>query len=136
MALCMVPLSWLNPFWRIRTKSGMPYYHSITQNQIFAKTISIWGKPINIYFYTIRLQNGVSSLFRMIHKIDIQSSKCFFFYNIKVQKKTWNECTCRSILRNFLLYDSTLHDLRSAFDHYLSLGTCALVKQYAKHFHA
>ena len=135
MAICMVLLSWPYPFWRIRTKSGMPCYHLITQNQIFAETISIWGKPINIYFYTICLQNGISSLFRMIHKIDIQSSKCFF-YNIKVQKKTWNECTCRSILQNFLLYDLTLLDLGSAFDHYLSLGTCALVKQYAKHFHA
>ena len=34
----------------------------------------------------------------------------------------------------FLLYDSTLLDLGSAFDHYMSLGTCVLVKQYAKHF--
>ena len=34
----------------------------------------------------------------------------------------------------FLLYDSTLLDLGSAFDHYISLGTCALVKQYAKIF--
>ena len=60
-----------------------------------------------------------------------------FLQNIKVQKKkTWNECTCRSILRNFLLYDSTLLDLESAFDCYLSLDTYALVKQYAKHFHA
>ena len=33
-------------------------------------------------------------------------------------------------------YDSTLLDLGSAFDHYLSLSTCALVKQYANHFHA
>ena len=36
----------------------------------------------------------------------------------------------------FFLSDSTLLDLGSAFNHYLSLGTCALVKQYAKHFHA
>ena len=35
---------------------------------------------------------------------------------------------------NFL-DDSELLDLGSTFDHYLSLGTCALIKQYAKHFH-
>ena len=36
---------------------------------------------------------------------------------------------------NFL-NDSKLLDLGSAFNHCLSLGTCALIKQYAKHFHA
>ena len=35
---------------------------------------------------------------------------------------------------NFLS-DSELLDLGSAFNHYLSLGTYALIKQYAKHFH-
>ena len=78
---------------------------------------------------------GILYIFKLIYKIDIQSSKCFCKIS-KFKKKTWNECTCRSILQTFLLYDSTLLDLRSAFDHYLSLGTCALVKQYAKHFHA
>ena len=78
---------------------------------------------------------GILCLFKLIYKIVIQSSKCFCKIS-KFKKKTWNECTCRSILRNFLLYDLTLLDLRSAFDHYLSLDTCALVKQYAKHFNA
>ena len=36
---------------------------------------------------------------------------------------------------NFLS-DSELLDLGSAFSHYLSLGTCVLIKQYGKHFHA
>ena len=36
---------------------------------------------------------------------------------------------------NFL-NDSELLDLGSAFNHGLSLGTCALIKQYAKYFHA
>ena len=36
---------------------------------------------------------------------------------------------------NFL-NDAELLDLGFAFDHCLSLGTCALIKQYAKHFHA
>ena len=78
---------------------------------------------------------GILYFFKLIYKIDIQSSKCFRKIS-KFKKKTWNACTCRSILRNFLLYDSTLLDLGSVFYHYLSLGTCALVKQYAKHFHA
>ena len=89
----------------------MPCYHSITQNQIFTETISIWGKPINIY-NSMRLQNGVSSIFRMIHKIDIQSSKCFFFFqNIKVQKNG----TGRSSLKGVLVYS------KIDFFHWLSL---------------
>ena len=38
-----------DPFWRIRTESGMLCYHPITQNHIFAEAISKLGKPINIY---------------------------------------------------------------------------------------
>ena len=45
----MGPLSRPDPFWRTRTEFGMPYYHSITQNHIFAEAISKLGKPINIY---------------------------------------------------------------------------------------
>ena len=36
---------------------------------------------------------------------------------------------------NFL-NDSKILDLGSAFNHYQLLDTCALKKQYAKHFHA
>ena len=36
---------------------------------------------------------------------------------------------------NFL-NDSELLDLRSAFNHYQSFGTCALIKTIPKHFHA
>ena len=43
------PLSWPDPFLQIRTESGMPCYHSITQNHIFVEAISKLGKPINIY---------------------------------------------------------------------------------------
>ena len=43
------PLSLPDPFWQIRTESGMPFYHSITQNHIVAEAISKLGKPINIY---------------------------------------------------------------------------------------
>ena len=35
-----------------------------------------------------------------------------------------------------LLDDSELLDLGSTFNHYLSLGTYALIKPYAKNFHA
>ena len=49
MVVIMGPLSLPDPFWRIRTESGMPCYHSITQNHIFAEVISKLGKPINIY---------------------------------------------------------------------------------------
>ena len=34
------------------------------------------------------------------------------------------------------LNDSELLDLGSTFNHYVSLGICALIKKYAKHFHA
>ena len=43
---------------------------------------------------------GILCLFKLIYKIDIQSSKCFSKIS-KFKKKIWNECTCRSILRNF-----------------------------------
>ena len=36
---------------------------------------------------------------------------------------------------NFL-NDSELLDLGSGFNYCLSLGTCSLIKQYVKHFHA
>ena len=47
--LTVGPHSRTYPFWRIRTESEMPCYHSITQNPIFAEAISNLGKPINIY---------------------------------------------------------------------------------------
>ena len=38
------PHSRPDPFGRIRTESEMPYYHSITQNHIFAEAISKFGQ--------------------------------------------------------------------------------------------
>ena len=35
-----------------------------------------------------------------------------------------------------LLNDFEFLDLGSTFNYYQSLGACALIKQYAKHFHA
>ena len=59
---------------------------------------------------------GILCLFKLIYKIDIQSLKCFFKIS-KFKKKTWNECTYRSILRNFLLYDSILGPLSISIYH-------------------
>ena len=46
------------------------------------------------------------------------------------------EDACNGAYSVIFLDDSELLDLGFTFDHYLSLGTCALIKQYAKHFHA
>ena len=46
------------------------------------------------------------------------------------------EDACDEVYSVNLLNDSELLDLGFAFNHYQSLGTCALMKQYAKHFHA
>ena len=85
MSSTVGPLSWPNPFWRIRTESGMPCYHLITQNQIFVEAISIWGKPINIHdFNAIRLQNGVSSPFQNDLQNTCSEFKLFLInFNIK-----------------------------------------------------
>ena len=45
------------------------------------------------------------------------------------------EDVCDGAYSMNFLSDSELLDLGSAFNHCLSLGTCALIKQYAKHFH-
>ena len=44
------------------------------------------GRPMNIYFYTIRLQKGVSCLYKMIYKTIVQRltllfTKCHTFKN-------------------------------------------------------
>ena len=50
-------------------------------------------------------------------------------------KKNGEDACDGAYSMNFL-DDSELLDPRSAFDHCLSLGTSALIKQYAKHFHS
>ena len=59
----------------------------------------------------------------MVYKMDVQSSNCF--YKISMLKKNGEDDGAYSV--NFL-DDSELLDLGSAFDHCLSLGTCALIK--------
>ena len=75
-------------------------------------------------------------------------SKIVFKYRYKIMSELNSFCLQNNVMLkngddacdgaysvNFLS-DSELLDLGSAFNHCLSLGTCALIKQYAKHFHA
>ena len=50
-------------------------------------------------------------------------------------KKKICEDACNGAYSVNFMDDSELLDFRSAFNHCLSLGTCELIKQYAKHFH-
>ena len=68
------------------------------------------SRPINIYFYTIHLQNDVSCLYNMIYKIIVQRltllfTKCHTF------KKNGMHMTEYILIRRNFLYDSTLLDL-------------------------
>ena len=64
---------------------------------------------------------------------------CFEIYYFKIPDKVMLKIILMHMTEHtlqFFFSDSTLLDLGSAFNLYLLLGTCALVKQYAKHFHA
>ena len=72
------------PGWRIQTGARFtPAFSFILSKHLFmsfcfrvfnyVKAFSN-GKPINIYSYTIRLQNDLSCLYKMIHKTMVQSS--------------------------------------------------------------
>ena len=103
---------------------------------------------INIYkFNAIPLQNmhltknGI--LCRLQHNIQksysdigtkIISELISFCLQNNVMLKNGDDACDRAYSVNFL-NDSKLLDLGSAFNHCLSLGTCTLIKQYAKHFH-
>ena len=64
---------------------------------------------INIYSYTIRLQNGVSCLYKMIHKIIVQSLPILFVKYYMFKRNDMKMMGYILIHRNFL-YDSTLLD--------------------------
>ena len=76
---------------------------------------------------------GISSIFKMIYKIDVQSLNCFYKYQLlkKNGVNAYNEAYFVNLLNDFELLD-----LGSAFNHYQSLGTCTLIKKYAKNFQA
>ena len=70
------------------------------------------GRPINIYFHTIRLQNGVSCLYKMIYKTIVQRltllfTKCHTF------KNNGMHMTGYILIRRNFLYDSVLLNLAS-----------------------
>ena len=68
------------------------------------------GRPINIYSYTIHLQNGVSCLYKMIYKIIVQSLTLLFTKYHMFKRYDMHMTGYILICRNFL-YDFTLLDL-------------------------
>ena len=68
------------------------------------------GRPINIYFYTIRLQNGISCPYKMIYKTIVQSLTLLFTKYHTFKKNGMHMTGYILIHRNFL-YDSALLDL-------------------------
>ena len=68
------------------------------------------GRPINIYFYTIRLQNDVSCLYKMIYKTIVQRLILLFTKCHTFRKNGMHTTGYILICHNFL-YDSALLDL-------------------------
>ena len=68
------------------------------------------SRPINIYFYTIRLQNGVSCLYKTIYKTIVQRLTLLFTKCHMLKKNGMQLTGYILICRNFL-YDSALLDL-------------------------
>ena len=82
----------------------------------YAKAVSNY-RPINIYFYTIRLQNGVSCLYKIIvQRLTLLFTKCHTF------KKNGMHMTGYILIRRNFLYDSGLLVLGLLS---YSLDTCA-----------
>ena len=67
-------------------------------------------RPINIYFYTTRLQNGVSCLYKMTYKT-IGQRLTFLFTKCHTFKKNGMHMTGYILIRRNFLYDSALLDL-------------------------
>ena len=68
------------------------------------------GMPINIYFYTIRLQNGVPCLYKMIYKT-LFHKLTLLFTKYHMFKRNDMHMTGYILIRRNFLYDSTLLDL-------------------------
>ena len=75
----------------------------------YAETVSN-SRPINIYFYTIRLQNGISCLYKMIYKTIVQRLTLLFTKCHTFKKNGMHMMGNILICRNFL-YDSVILDL-------------------------
>ena len=65
------------------------------------------GRPINIYFYTIRLQNGLPCLYKMIYNTIVQRLTLLFTKCYTLKKNGMHMTGYILIRRNFL-YDSAL----------------------------
>ena len=74
----------------------------------YTETVSN-DRPINIYFYTIRLQNDISYLYKMIYKTIVQRLT-ILFTKCHVQKEWYAYDEVYTYSHNFL-YDSALLDL-------------------------
>ena len=72
------------------------------------------GRPINIYFYTICLQNDVSCLYKMIYKTIVQRLT-LLFTKCHMLKKNGMHMTGYILIRCNFLYDSVLLDLAFFF---------------------
>ena len=83
-------------------------------------------------FYSI--YNIISKIvFRYRYKIISDFNSFCLQKNVMLKN---GEDVCDGAYSVNFLSDSELLDLGSAFNHCLSLSTCALIKQYAKNFHA
>ena len=84
-------------------------------------------------FYVV--YNIISKIvFRYRYKNNFGVELPFVYKKISCKKN--GEDACDGAYSVNFLDESELLDLGFAFDHCLSLGTCTLIKQYAKHFHA
>ena len=68
------------------------------------------GRPINIYFYTICLQNGVPCLYKMIYKTLFQILT-LLFTKYHMFKRNDMHMTGYILIRRNFLYDCALLDL-------------------------
>ena len=68
------------------------------------------GRPINLYSYTIRLQNDLFCLYKMIHKTTVQSLTILFAKYHMFKRNDMHMMGFILIRRNFL-YDFALLDL-------------------------
>ena len=75
----------------------------------YAKAV-LNGRPMNIYFYTIRLQNGMSGLYKTIC-ITLFKRLTLLFTKCHTLKKNGMHMTGYILIRRNFLYDSVLLDL-------------------------
>ena len=68
------------------------------------------GRPTNIYSYTIRLQNGISCLYKMIHKTIVQSLT-LLFAKYHMLKRNDMKMTGYILIRRNFLYEFAFLDL-------------------------